>query len=192
MIEEIVMNSWIDKELDVRAVQQLKESSGWFFALGIGLVILGTLALIYSVAATLFSIIYLGLFLLLFGIFEAVKSFKVRHWGNFFLHLALSFLYVVAGVFIIRDPALSAVALTLLIATCFIIGGLLKLFFSFSKQSPHRSWLAFDGALNLLLGFLIYSQWPLSGLWVIGMLVGINIAVTGWTWIMLSSAVKEL
>lgn len=186
------MNGWLDRELDVRAVQQLKESSSWFLALGIGLVVLGTLALMYSFAATLFSVIYLGLFLLLFGIFEAVKSWKVQHWGNFFLHLALSFLYIVAGVFIIRDPALSAVTLTLLLAVCFVVGGLLKLFFSFSKQAPHRGWLAFDGALNVLLGILIYTQWPLSGLWIIGMLVGINIAVTGWTWIMLASAVKNL
>lgn len=186
------MNAWLDKELDARTVQQLKENSSWFLFLGIGLVVLGALALIYSFAATLFSVIYLGIFLLALGVFEGFKSFKIQYWGNFFLHLALSFLYIVAGIFIIRDPALNAVTLTLLLAICFGISGILKLFFSFSKQTPHRAWLALDGALTLLLGILIWAQWPLSGLWVIGTLVGINAIITGWTWIMLSSTVKNL
>jgi uncharacterized membrane protein HdeD (DUF308 family) len=53
-------------------------------------------------------------------------------------------------------------------------------------------WLLLHGVINLLLGVLIWRQWPLSGLWVIGLFVGIDMIFNGWSLVMLSLAAKNL
>jgi uncharacterized membrane protein HdeD (DUF308 family) len=179
-------------EISKRAQAQLIKNSNWYLLLGISLVILGTFALIYSFITTLFSIIYLGFFLIIAGIFHLVKSFKMRHWSSFFLNMLLGILYISAGIFIVYKPELNAITLTLLIAMFLIGNGILKIIFALSKKIHHKGWVIFNGILNVLLGVLIWYQWPYSGLWVIGMFVAIDTIFTGWTWIMIALTAKRL
>lgn len=173
-------------------IEQLKTNANWYLMLGISLIILGTLAVIFTFTSTLFSLIYLGSFLLVLGVFEAVKAFKLNLWKSFFLHIFLAILYGACGAFILAYPTVNAITLTLALAIFFVITGLLRIIFAFAPQTPHKGWLAFNGFCTLLLGVLIWQQWPSSGLWVIGMLVGIDAIITGWTWVMLSLAAKRL
>jgi len=55
---------------------------------------------------------------------------------------------------------------------------------------PHKGWLVFNGALSVLLAVLLWQQWPLSGLWAIGLFVGIDVLLTGWSWIALALMAK--
>lgn len=182
----------LDLNVAQKGLVQLKENWKWYLTLGIGLVILGTLALIFSVFTTLFSVIYLGLFLIIVGIFEGFKSFSINKWSSFFLHLFLAVLYTVAGIFIVFNPLANALSLTILLAIFFVVTGILKLIFSFSSKILHKGWLAFNGLLSIALGILIWAQWPYSGLWVIGTFVAIDTLMTGWTWIMLALKAKDL
>lgn len=186
------MDNGFNGKLEQSVKNQLKENRSWFLALGIGLVLLGTLAVVFAFASTLFSVIYLGGLLLVAGVFEAIKAFKVNLWHNFFLHLFLSLVYAIAGILIIYNPIGNAITLTLLLAIILIIVGAARLIFAVAKHTPHRGWLAINGILTILLGVLIAYQWPMSGLWVIGMMVGIDMIFTGWTWIMLAYAVKKI
>lgn len=186
------MNNQISPEMYRMFSKQLKENWGWYLALGVSLIALGSLAVIYSVTSTIFSILYLGCFLMVLGIFEVVQSFKLHKWSNFFLHLFLGILYLVGGFFIIMNPALNAITLTLLLAIFFVVSGISKIFFALTQHVPHKGWLAVNGILTLILGILIWQQWPVSGLWVIGMFVGIDAILTGCSLIMLSLAAKEL
>jgi uncharacterized membrane protein HdeD (DUF308 family) len=186
------MNYNINTAVNPLNLKQLKDNRGSFLALGIGLVILGTLAIIYAFASTIFSVIFLGTLLLFFGLFEGVKSFKISLWSNFFLHIFLSILYIVTGVFILLNPTVNAVSLTLLLAIFFVVSGIAKVVISILKEVPHKGWLIANGILSVILGILIWKQWPVSGLWVIGLLVGIEAIFTGWTWILLSIAAKNL
>jgi uncharacterized membrane protein HdeD (DUF308 family) len=54
----------------------------------------------------------------------------------------------------------------------------------------HRAWLIFNGAISVLLGISIAGAWPLSGLWVIGLFIGIDFIVDGWTEVMLALAAR--
>jgi len=184
-------NQW-GVPVDGVSKQQLRENAPWFLGLGIGLVILGMLAFIYAYAATLFSVVYLGAFLVIMGCFEGVKAFKMKQWSNFFLHLFLSVLYIVGGGFIVLHPVVNAVTLTLLLGIFFVVSGILRIIFSLVSNVPHSGWLMVNGIATLILGACIWYQWPMSGLWVIGALVGIEAMFTGWTFIMLSMMAKRI
>lgn len=178
-----------DKNL---ALEQLKENRHWYLGLGIGLVILGILALVFSLISTEIMVIYLGAVLVVFGFFEVLKALKINHWSNFFLHLFLGILYIVAGIFIVTNPLANALSLTLLLAIFFVVSGLVRIVFSFTNNVHNNRWLLLNGIVTLLLGILIWAQWPYSGLWVIGTLIGIDAIFTGWTWIILSLQAKNI
>ncbi len=57
---------------------------------------------------------------------------------------------------------------------------------------PHWGWVLFNGIITLILGIIIWRQWPVSGLWVIGLFIGIDLIISGWAWIMLSFAARQM
>jgi uncharacterized membrane protein HdeD (DUF308 family) len=50
----------------------------------------------------------------------------------------------------------------------------------------------FNGVITLLLGIVIYRHLRESFLWVIGILVGVELLLNGWSWIMLSLAIRKI
>ncbi|MBY0109835.1 MAG: DUF308 domain-containing protein [Candidatus Babeliaceae bacterium] len=182
----------IDIEPSAPTKKQLQLSAPWFTILGICLILLGTLAIYFSVFTTLVSIFYLGISLIILGIFEALHSFNICMWSRFFLHLFLSVIYLVGGAMIIAYPIMSEINITLFLSFFFIVTGILKLIFALTHHMANKIWNMLDGIVSLLLGILILQQWPESGLWVIGMFVGINMLLTGWNRVMLSYEINQI
>lgn len=173
----------VNKVVNPLSLKQLHRNWKWLLLLGLGLVTVGILSILFAFTSTIFSVIYLGALLITIGFFEGVKAFKVSKWGSFFLHLFLSILYILVGFYLVFYPAINAMSLTLLIALFLIISGAFKIIFAITKHVPHKTWLIVNGALALILGLLIWQQWPISGLWVIGTFVGIDALCTGISWI---------
>ena len=126
------------------------------------------------------------------GIAQLVGAFWTRDWSGFFLSLLIGVLYVVLGLFFLRDPGNAVLAMTLLLACVLTVGGLFRIVASLMFRIPHWGWTLAGGVINLLLGIYIYSQWPLDSIVVIGLFVGIDLIFTGWTWVMLALAVRNL
>jgi len=180
------MDNYFNNELTPAAEKQLRENKGWFHMLGIGLIALGTLAIVFSLTSTLITVMFIGLCMAIFGAFEAIKAFKMSQWSNFFLHLFLGLLYLVGGAFTAFNPTINALSLTMLLSIFFVVAGLLRVYFALTNKLPNRFAALLNGILTIVLGGLLWYQWPVSGLWAIGTLLGIDAIVTGWNWIMLS------
>jgi len=173
-------------------IEEVRKHTTWFLVVGIALVILGMVAIGSAVAMTIVSVLFLGWLLIIGGIFEVIHGFSRRPWSGFFINLLGGVLYAVAGLVMVANPALAAVTLTLVIAVMLIVAGLFRLLIAFSTPFHHRGWLVFNGAISILLGVMIWRSWPVSGLWVIGMFIGVDMIVDGWTEIMLALSVRRL
>jgi uncharacterized membrane protein HdeD (DUF308 family) len=173
-------------------IEEVRKHSTWFLVIGIALVILGMIAIGYAVEMTIVSVIFLGWLLILGGLFEIIHGFSRRPWSGFFINLLAGVLYAVAGFVMVSNPAAAAVTLTLLIAIVLFVAGVFRLFIAFSTPLHHRGWLILNGAISILLGFMIWDSWPVSGLWVIGMFIGIDMVFDGWTEIMLALSARRL
>ncbi len=183
------MNGFTLEAVDMKEVGQ---HWGWFLALGLFMVIVGTLALGSSMAVTLFSMIFLGWLMIFAGVVEGVHAFWKKEWGGLFLHLLVGVLYVVVGFMVLANPEASALSLTLIMAIFFILVGIFRIILAGAMRFPHWGWVLFNGIITLILGILIWRQWPVSGLWVIGLFIGIDLIISGWAWIMLSLASRRL
>ncbi len=179
--------------LHSRELLSMRDRWGWFLALGISMVALGSFAIGWSCVATLSvtAAWIFGFFLLAIGITEVINAFWIGRWSGLLLHLLLGILYTAVGLMILDQPESAAIQLTLLIAIFLMVTGIVRIVFAVTEQFPGRSWVLLNGGVTLMLGLLIYKQWPLSGLWVIGTFIGIDLIFNGWAWMMLAIVVRR-
>ena len=165
-----------------------------FLAWGIALVILGLLAIFYSTFTTLLSIVVLGFVIFVAGAFIIVDTFSFwwGKWTGFFLHLLMGILYLAAGLMLINSPVMGSISITLLLAILYIIVGFFRIVYSMSMRMPRYGWSLFNGIITLLLGILILAQWPMTGLFIIGLFIGIDLVFCGWAYIMSAMAARSL
>ena len=158
--------------------------------LGIALVVLGTIALGSVVIASLAAAVVIGALLLVAGIGEAIGAFWCRGWSGFFLHLLSGVLSIVVGLLFLRAPGEALLALTLLVACFLMVGGVFKIVAALSYRFASWGWSLASGIIDLLLGVLIWWEWPALALWVIGLFVGISLVFRGFNWIALGLALR--
>ena len=176
--------------LDIQIPREIVQYWGWFLAFGIVLLLLGIAAVVRSVAATVATMLFFGWLLVIASAIEVVQAFMVGHWAGFFHHLVAAILFGVVGLMLVTRPVISAEALTIVMAVFFLIGGLFQLIASLAVALPGWGWAAADGVITLVLGGLILAQWPASGLWVIGLFVGIDLIFYGSAWIALAAGLR--
>lgn len=178
--------------LPLVGLEELRKRWGWYVGLGVLLVVLGLAALGSSVLMTLATVVFIGWLLIAAGVVEAVHAFACKGWSGFFIDLLTGILYAVVGFMIVANPGATAVALTLLVAMFLIFGGVFRIAVAVAIRFQNWGWLLLHGVVDLLLGIAIWRQWPVSGLWVIGLFVGIDMLLNGWSLIMLGFAAKRL
>jgi len=172
--------------------EEISHRWGWFLALGLGLIVLGLIALGAIWLSTLVTVLLFGWLLILAGAFEIWAAFGAQHGRGVFLHLLAGVLHLVVGILLVTRPAASAVTLTLLIAALFLTGGLFRVVASLVVRHAAWGWAVLDGAVELILGLLIWARWPASSLWVIGLFVGIALLFEGWSWLMYAFAARRI
>jgi uncharacterized membrane protein HdeD (DUF308 family) len=173
-------------------MRQLRSSWIWFLVLGIAMVVLGTFAIGYACLAeiTVAATWLFGFLMIAGGIAEIINAFHAGRWSGTLVHLLLGVLYAVVGLMIVDQPETAAVQLTLIIALFLIVSGIFRMVFAISERFTGWGWVLLNGGVTLLLGMMIYKQWPLSSLWVIGLFIGIDLIFNGWAWIMLAIGLR--
>jgi uncharacterized membrane protein HdeD (DUF308 family) len=151
--------------------------------LGIGLILIGLFILGNAAAATAVSAIIFGIALLIAGLFEVVHSIWAPHWGSVFLRLLTGALYAIAGTVLVFRSSTASDLVTLVFAAALIASGVVRAVMAF-RYETRLGWLLFSsGLVGILGGIVILIKWPLSGLWVFGLVVGIDLMLHGAWWI---------
>lgn len=165
---------------------------GWLLVFGIVLVIVGFMAVSMSFVATMATMTMLGVLALIAAVAEFVNVFESRGWEGVVLHLLSGALYLVVGFLVLAHPVKAAAAFTLMIAGVFLVSGVFRVVIAASMRFHNWGWEAAGGVLNIVLGMMIWQEWPESSLWVIGLFVGIDLVFSGATWISLALGLKSL
>jgi uncharacterized membrane protein HdeD (DUF308 family) len=174
-------------------VGTVRKASGWSILWGILMFICGILAISLPLASSIGIVIVLAWLILFAGISHLVFAFHCHSIGGFLWQVLLAVVYGVAGIYMLMNPLLGVLSLTLLLAVFLLFEGILELALYFRiRQVRHAGWVLFDGIVTLILGILIWAQWPSSSVWVIGTLVGISLIFSGISRFMLSLAVRKM
>ncbi|HEY8269048.1 MAG TPA: HdeD family acid-resistance protein [Xanthobacteraceae bacterium] len=164
----------------------------WQFALlGIGLLLIGLYVLSHLTAATIATAIFFGIALLVGGGIQIWQAFSTRQWGGFLLNLLLGVFYAVCGAVLIANPLAASYALTLAFAAVLIASGIMRFMLAWRYWQAFGWLLLLSGAVAILAGGVILSGWPSSGLWVLGLVLGVDIVMYGVWWLAFAFALRR-
>ena len=170
---------------------ELRRLWGWMLGMGILLALLGAVAIVDSVAASIISVVFFGWVLVVAGIVGIVYTLQHRKSGHFALHLLDTVFALVIGVMLMLNSLAGLLVLTLLLAVYFIVAGVYRIGIALTMHAPGSGWTLLGGIITLLLGIMVWLQWPMGALWIIGLFIGINLLITGVSQIMLALALRQ-
>jgi uncharacterized membrane protein HdeD (DUF308 family) len=173
-------------------LNKIHDSWGWFIALGITLMILGSLCILGNVTATLATVLAFGWLLIMGAIIALIQAFQVRSWSGFFLLFLSALLRGFTGYMLVRYPLAGEFGLTMLLASLFIVGGVFRAFGAGALKFPQWGWAVFSGIVSVGLGVMLLAQLPVSSLWFIGMAIGIDFIFDGGSFIALGAALRDV
>jgi uncharacterized membrane protein HdeD (DUF308 family) len=158
----------------------------------VSLIILGVLAVGAPMIAAVAVNAAISWLIVLAGVVHLAVAFHRREAGSMIWRALIGLAYIFFGVYLITHPAIGVASLTLVLASLFLVEGVFDIALFFQVRAIRgTSWILFDGIITLLLGLMIYMQWPSSSAWAIGMLVGVSMIFSGVTRLMLSLAVRK-
>jgi uncharacterized membrane protein HdeD (DUF308 family) len=170
----------------------VRQASTWSVLWGVALILLGMLAVGSPLLAAVAVNAVLAWLIVFAGVVHGILAFHAHRAGSLIWRLLVGLAYVVFGVYMLAHPALGVVSLTLVLASLFLIEGIFDIVLFFQMRSMQgSSWVLIDGIVTLLLGLMIYMQWPSSSAWAIGTLVGVSMIISGLSRVMLSLAVRK-
>jgi uncharacterized membrane protein HdeD (DUF308 family) len=167
--------------------------SGIFLFFGLALVALGVVAIASAVLFTISTVMIFGALLMAAGVAELINAFRTKERSKILLNVLSAIVYLAAGSLLIWNPIAGALTLTLVVAAFLFAAGVLRIVKAIQRRK-NKDWGLFllGGIIDLALGFIIASGWPISGLWVIGLFVGVEMIVHGIAWIVLGTSAEPI
>jgi uncharacterized membrane protein HdeD (DUF308 family) len=170
-----------------------KKITGWYIAAAVLFIVLGIFAIIEPGIAALAVTLLVGWLLVVGAVFHFVAAFKGGGAKQVIFQVLIGILYAVGGLYFLTHPIMGPATLTLILAGIILAEGVIEVISYFRLRREGASgWLLFNGIITLLLGGLIWFHWPSSTVWAIGILVGVNLLMTGISRLMFGLAVKRL
>ncbi|PMB45974.1 hypothetical protein CEN39_26420 [Fischerella thermalis CCMEE 5201] len=155
--------------------------------MGIILTVLGIIAIALPVVTTIFAETWFAVILASAGFAKLFYAYNTREQGGFVWKLLLSGLYIATGIMLLIYPRTGILTLTLLLGSFLLTEGIFELILAFKlRPQQNWTWVLTDGIITLILGAMIWFQWPFNAPWLLGTLLGASVLFTGVSRVMLS------
>jgi uncharacterized membrane protein HdeD (DUF308 family) len=160
---------------------------GWLLAVGVLALVLGVVGLAMTLAFMVVDIVWYGGLLIIAGVVQATEAVAVptgsEESRSRLLRMALGLFYIAAGLYAVFQPAGAGWALTLVLGILLVVSGVFRAAWVLAREGRHSRGLGLVLAVvSAVLGLFILSQWPLSGLWAVGLFVSADLVANGLSW----------
>ena len=171
----------------------IEKNAGLTIVSGVILLIAGMFAIASPLVAGLSITIMVGALLAVSGIGQCFLAFKTGAFGKGLLVLIVGVLMTITCFYLMQQPVAGLATLTIILMSYLLATGILETIVAFQLK-PADGWglLLFNGMVTLLLGIMLWRQFPLSGAWAIGVLFGIKMIFSGWAFIFIGRNVKKM
>jgi len=165
---------------------------GWFLVLGIVFIISGFFALIAPFQASVLVTVVVAIVLVISGVLQIFQAWSVQSWTGFLWQLVIGLILLVGGIAIYFNPIEYTYLLTLFAAAVFLAKGIFQIILGFRlKPQDAWGWIVSAGIVAMLVGVLIFMEYPFSGSFALGVLAGISLLFTGWSYIAIALAARQ-
>ena len=174
-------------------VNEKTTATGWSMVWGVIMFMCGLLAIALPLATSIGIMIVLGWLILLSAVAHLIFIFHSHSIGGAIWKLLLAVFYGFTGFYMVTHPLLGVATATIILAIFLCCEGVVEIAFYFHiRRARHAVWVLFDGIVTLILGYLIWANWPSNSASVLGTLIGISLMFSGISRFMLSRAFPRL
>jgi uncharacterized membrane protein HdeD (DUF308 family) len=160
-----------------------------FLCEGIALVILGLLAVLAPMIASVAATVFFGWILLLSGVVGLISTLRARQAPGFAWSLLSALVGIVAGGLLLAWPLQGTLSLTAVLIAFLLVEGGVSIMYALQHKSAlsgRWGWMLASGIVDVFLGLLLFIGLPGTALWALGLLVGINLLFGGWALILMA------
>jgi uncharacterized membrane protein HdeD (DUF308 family) len=144
------------------------------------MIVAGVVALIFPALSSVTAVFILGWLLIVSGILQAISLIDARQVPHFWIQLLSVVLFVVVGYLFLRNPGAGLLSLTLLLIVLFMVEGFSKVIFALTiRPFPNWGWVLVSGVVGIVLSFFLLANTPVTALWLLGVLLGIQLISEG-------------
>jgi uncharacterized membrane protein HdeD (DUF308 family) len=171
----------------------IRDNASFAVTAGIVLVIMGLLALASPLAAGLSITAIVGILLAIGGISQCILAFRAGAFGRGMWIFAVGLLMAITGIYMFTQPVAGLAALTLILVAYLFAAGVCELIIALQiRPQVGWGWTMFSAIITLLLAMMLWRQFPVSGIWAIGILFGIKMIFSGWSLVYLGRNAKAI
>jgi uncharacterized membrane protein HdeD (DUF308 family) len=155
------------------------------------MIVVGMLALWLPIASSIGVARLLGWLMVFDAVFQLIHAFRSEGVGHIVWKVLVALIFLVAGIYFLTHPFLAVAVVTLALAAFFLVEGLVDVFAFFATRKAGASyWILLNGIVSIILAVMIWRHWPTGSLWVLGVLVGIGLLMTGTSRLMMALAIR--
>ncbi len=173
----------------------IKRSGDILLSEGIFLIVIGLLMIYLSQTTTVILAFLLSIGLVFIGLYKIINSIIVRKELPVpILSVLAGIFLVIIGLYLVFHPVFNMLLLTIAAAFYFLLESINSFSAAISSKGFKQIfWVGlFSGLVQLLLAIIIILNLPFMSLWFIGMLLGVNFIIAGFTIISVYSYLKQL
>ncbi len=157
---------------------------------GVLLLIAGLISIFLPELTSLTISFFIGWMLVIGGLisgYHVMKSYNSKWiaWLKPFLLFAI-------GLLLLYKPMTGVAAIGLLLIIYFLFDGFAGIMFGLELR-PLKGWIwmTTNGLISMLIAFIFLFGWPISSLWLIGLLVGISLVSDGLALIIIGTSIHK-
>ncbi|MGR9045102.1 MAG: HdeD family acid-resistance protein [Gammaproteobacteria bacterium] len=121
-----------------------------------------------------------AIFIILIGFLETIDTFMTRHSKEYFFNLQFAIIDIVVGFFLLLEQEREPDRIILLVAAFLLIKGLFRVIAAYSVNFPNAASAMTGGLISIVLGIMLWQQWPSTSFWFISLCLCIDIVTRGW------------
>ena len=160
--------------------ETVRRHSFWYLVQSALMIVGGVIALFYPILSSFAMVLFLGWVLIITGIVQGISLIGARNVPHFWLQLISVVLSVIIGVLFLRHPGAGLLTITLLLIVFFMVEGISKLIFALTiRPFPNWGWVLASGIVGILLSFYLWASLPITAIWLLGVLLGIQLICEG-------------
>ncbi len=157
---------------------------------GVLLLLIGIISIFLPELTSLTISFMIGWLLVISGIISAYHVMK--SYNTKWITWLKPFLLFSIGALILFNPLTGISAISLLLMIYFLFDGFAGMMLAMEfKPMKGWIWMLMNGLFSFFVALIFLIGWPISSIWIIGLLVGISLVVDGVAMIIIGSSIHK-
>lgn len=182
-----------DQPMPGSITASVRDNWFWFLALGNVFIVGGLFAFFSPFIAGFVVTTVVAAVMAIVGVVQIIQAWQMKSWAGFLWQLIIGVVILIGGIAIYTNPVAGLFTLTLLVAAFFIAKGIFQIVLGFRlRPNDAWGWIVAAGVLAILVGLMIWSEFPFSATYALGVLAGVSLTFTGWSYVMIALAGRRM